>query len=82
MWPLDTQDDLLRNVVLCLTDAVVLLDILDGLADHLTSLDTSDQQAMMRQKYTLVRDRVNLYSQKSVLVAVKKQLKEGVLVLL
>ncbi|KAK2180000.1 hypothetical protein NP493_463g02055 [Ridgeia piscesae] len=31
---------------------------------------------MMRQKYTLLRDRVNLYSQKSVLVAVKKQLKE------
>ena len=44
----------------------MVLDLLDSLARHLTSLDVSSQKRLMENKYNLLASKVNLRHKKQV----------------
>ena len=59
------------------TDCVVILDLLQGLADQLKSLDLEDQSKLMLLKYKLLNTKINYDNASESYKAVAKAFQDG-----
>ena len=59
------------------TDCVIILDLLQGLADHLKSLDLENQSKLMLLKYKLLNTKINAKNASEAYKAVAKAFQDG-----
>ena len=69
--------NLKQNKYVHITDCVIILDLLQGLADHLKSLDLENQNKLMLLKYKLLNTKIDQENVSEAYKTVAKAFQDG-----